>query len=153
MTHPEYRKRGLSKRLMNKVLEEYENKYDFMFLFANHNVLDFYPKFGSKSINEYQFSMKFEADKKEKIDLCKLDVFDIVSKKEVHINKILSMISNQNTNQIVFHYTPDYRDINTQEDILNGDDVLFVKTNGNNEFSSQTKHPISSINNFVNYCS
>ncbi|WP_430541067.1 hypothetical protein [Sporosarcina thermotolerans] len=30
MTHPDYRNRGLSKSLMNKVLEEYEHTYDFV---------------------------------------------------------------------------------------------------------------------------
>ncbi len=57
MTHPEYRNRGLSKRLMHKVLEAYENRYDFMYLFANQNVLDFYPKFGFKAVSDYPFSM------------------------------------------------------------------------------------------------
>ncbi|WGG44599.1 GNAT family N-acetyltransferase [Rossellomorea sp. DA94] len=209
MTHPEHRNRGLSKSLMNKVLEEYENKYDFMYLFANQNVLDFYPKFGFKSVNEYQYSMEYVAGQTEENEIrkldgnnvedlhfiykfalervpvsnrfgtvntqellmfyCiyvfnnniyyiqdeeaivifeqedkKLDVFDIVSKKEVNINKILSKISNQNTKQIVFHFTQDYRDVNIQEDIFKGDDVLFVKTSGNNEFPSQVKHPLTS---------
>jgi predicted N-acetyltransferase YhbS len=211
MTHPEYRNRGLSKSLMNKVLDEYENKYDFMYLFANQNVLDFYPKFGFRSVNEYQFSMEYEAGQTEENEVRKLygnkvedlnfiykfalervpvsnrfgtyntqellmfyciciyvfnnniyyiqdeeaivifeqedkqlDIFDIVSKKEVNINKILSKISNQNTKKVVFHFTPDYRDINTLGDIFNGDDVLFVKTSGNNELPSQVKYPLTS---------
>jgi predicted GNAT family N-acyltransferase len=45
-THPDYRGKGLSARLVNKVLEEYENKYDYMYLFANESVLDFHLKFG-----------------------------------------------------------------------------------------------------------
>lgn len=55
MTHPDYRNKGLSKKLMNKVLEKYEGSYDIMYLFANHSVLDFYPKFGFKRIEETQF--------------------------------------------------------------------------------------------------
>ncbi|MCM3413635.1 GNAT family N-acetyltransferase [Metabacillus litoralis] len=55
MTHPDYRNKGLSKRLMIKVLEKYEDSYDIMYLFANHSVLDFYPKFGFKRIEETQF--------------------------------------------------------------------------------------------------
>lgn len=209
MTHPEYRNRGLSKRLMNKVLDEYENKYDFMYLFANQNVLNFYPKFGFKSVNEYQYSMEYAAGQTEENGVCKLDgnniedlnfiykfalervpvsnrfstnntqellmfyciyvfnnniyylqdeeaivifeqeekqldIFDIVSKKEVNINKIISRISNQKTNQIIFHFTPNYRDISTRRNIFKGDEVLFVKTNGNNEFPSQVKHPLTS---------
>lgn len=40
---------------MNKVLEEYENKYDYMYLFANESVLDFYHKFGFKPVEEHLF--------------------------------------------------------------------------------------------------
>ncbi|WP_231686776.1 GNAT family N-acetyltransferase [Bacillus sp. JCM 19034] len=59
MTHPEYRNHGLSASLINLVLEEYKNHYDFMYLFANQHVLDFYPKFGFQRVNEYQFSMTY----------------------------------------------------------------------------------------------
>ena len=45
-TLPEYRKQGLSQKLMNHILEKYEDKVDLIFLFANESVLDFYPKFG-----------------------------------------------------------------------------------------------------------
>ncbi|MGE7274078.1 GNAT family N-acetyltransferase [Brevibacillus panacihumi] len=59
MTHPDFRKRGLSAKLMNLVLAEYENQYDFMYLFANDTVLNFYPKFGFQPVEEHQFSMPF----------------------------------------------------------------------------------------------
>lgn len=209
MTHPDYRNRGLSASLMNKVLEEYENNYDFMYLFANQSVLDFYPKFGFQSVNEYQFSMAYspiesdttgirKLDGSNKDDLnfiyktaservpvsnlfgtqnthgllmfyCiyvfkndiyylededaivifktkgkQIDLFDIVSKKEVCIDNILSKITNSDTNKIIFHYTPNYKGIYTQSDIFNGDGVLFVKTSGSNHFPLQVKHPITS---------
>ncbi|MBP2652270.1 MAG: acetyltransferase, family [Firmicutes bacterium] len=48
---PEYRARGLSRILMEKVLQEY-NQIPLIFLFANHNVLDFYPKFDFRRIIE-----------------------------------------------------------------------------------------------------
>ncbi|MGG4478999.1 GNAT family N-acetyltransferase [Paenibacillus illinoisensis] len=75
MTHPDYRGRGLSTRLMNKILEEYDNKYDLMYLFANESVLDFYPKFGFKPVEEHLFSMDYRAEKSpEPANLRKLDV-------------------------------------------------------------------------------
>ena len=74
MTHPDYRNRGLSKSLMNKVLEEYENMYDFMYLFANESVLDFYPKFGFEIVDEYQYSMNFTSNQKLKNEIRKLDI-------------------------------------------------------------------------------
>jgi predicted N-acetyltransferase YhbS len=209
MTHPEYRNKGLSASLMNKVLEEYENEYDYMYLFANQNVLEFYPKFGFKQVKEYQFSMDYSStqtdlshirklDGRSKDDLgfiyhfalervpvskrfgtartqgllmfyCiyvftnhiyyleeeeaiviftqeddRLDIYDIVSKKAVNIENILSRISTTDTKRIVFHYTPDYEGFNTQNAIFNGDEVLFVKTSGSNEFPIQVKHPITS---------
>lgn len=56
MTHPDYRKQGLSSRLMNQILQEYEGQYDIMYLFANDSVLDFYPRFGFRRVEEQQFS-------------------------------------------------------------------------------------------------
>ena len=74
MTHPDYRNRGLSKSLMNKVLEEYKNMYDFMYLFANESVLDFYPKFGFEIVDEYQFSINFSSNQKSKNKPRKLNI-------------------------------------------------------------------------------
>jgi predicted N-acetyltransferase YhbS len=209
MTHPDYRKRGLSARLMNKVLEEYENQYDFMYLFANQTVLDFYPKFGFNSVNEYQYSMtytpsqvemtgvrkldghnaddvqfifQFVSERKSvserfgtvnahgilmfycmyvfnddiyyleredviviyKKDNKQLDIFDVISKKYIHINEILSKIAVGDIEKIVFHYMPDDKGINAESTIYHGSDVLFVRANGNQLFPSKIKHPITS---------
>ncbi len=54
-TIPEYRGRGLSRRLMELVIERYEPQVDLMFLFANDEVVDFYPKFGFDAYNEVVF--------------------------------------------------------------------------------------------------
>jgi GNAT superfamily N-acetyltransferase len=62
MTHPDYQKRGLSANLINKVIEEFENKVDFMYLFANETVLEFYPKFGFKAVEEQLFSIEYPLD-------------------------------------------------------------------------------------------
>ena len=52
MTDPEYRGKGLSRMLMEKVLSTYQP--DGFYLFANDSVLDFYPKFGFTPIMEYR---------------------------------------------------------------------------------------------------
>ena len=57
MTHPDYRNQGLSGKLMNHILEKYENETDFIYLFANDTVLDFYPKFGFEKVQESSFSL------------------------------------------------------------------------------------------------
>lgn len=55
MTDPAYRRRGLSRRLMETVLARYAPGSDGVFLFANDTVLDFYPKFGFRRVQEYAF--------------------------------------------------------------------------------------------------
>lgn len=59
LTHPEYRGKGYSASLMERVIEEYEQQCEFMYLFANDTVLKFYPRFGFKSVEERMFSMPF----------------------------------------------------------------------------------------------
>lgn len=58
MTHPDYRNQGLSAKLMDHILEQYEKKVDFIFLFANDTVLEFYPRFGFEKVRESSFSLK-----------------------------------------------------------------------------------------------
>jgi predicted N-acetyltransferase YhbS len=209
MTHPDYRNRGLSTCLMNKVLEEYKDQYDFMYLFANETVLDFYPKFGFTEVDEYQYSMEFTTDraatdcirklevtKKEDLELIdqfvneripvskifatgnsqsitmyhcvdifnqdiyyleqedvivifqktenQIDIFDIISKKEIKIEAILTRIANKGLTKIVFHYTPDYEGIEFESDFLKREGALFVKTNNGHLFPVKVKHPITS---------
>ena len=56
MTDEKYRNRGLNKYLMERILHEWKDRTDFVYLFANDSVLDFYPKFGFKVVKEYQHS-------------------------------------------------------------------------------------------------
>lgn len=65
MTHPDYRHKGLAARLMNIIIEKYEKEYDFIYLFANDTVLDFYPKFGFEKVKESRFSLKTSDLKKQ----------------------------------------------------------------------------------------
>lgn len=207
MTHPDYRKRGLSTSLMNKVIDKYKNKCDFMYLFANHTVLDFYPKFGFKRVNEYQYSLEYSPIKLDNTSIRKLNcnnaedvkfihsfatkrvpvskrfgtentqgilmfhclnvfhnnifylepedviaifkkenkqinIFDILSKKNFDIDDVFSKIADEGVNKIVFHYTPDYKNLNTESTIFNGSEGLFVRENGTNHFPLQIKHPL-----------
>ncbi|WP_077215253.1 GNAT family N-acetyltransferase [Bacillus dakarensis] len=208
MTHPDYRNQGLAAKLMNKVLEEYR-EYEFMYLFANRSVLDFYPKFGFISVDEYQFTMdassaaagfpsirKLDGTSLEDLNFIyqfateripvsqrfgtvsaqgilmfhcmgpfcddvyyledeeavvifkreeeRLDLFDIISKKEVAIKRILTKIIDCQTKKVVFHFTPDYEEIQIKSHLLNGDEVLFVRANGDLSFPMHSKHPVTS---------
>lgn len=55
MTDKRYRNKGLSKQLMEHVINEYEDQCDFIYLFANDKVLKFYPKFGFKRVAEKHY--------------------------------------------------------------------------------------------------
>ena len=54
-TVPAYRGRGLARLLMQHVLAEYDASSDLCFLFANDEVLDFYPRFGFERRTETRF--------------------------------------------------------------------------------------------------
>lgn len=56
MTNPDYRGKGYARILMEKIMKEYEDRTDGMFLYANDSVLAFYPKFGFYEKVEYQYS-------------------------------------------------------------------------------------------------
>ncbi|MGL5437434.1 MAG: GNAT family N-acetyltransferase [Lachnospiraceae bacterium] len=57
MTDRAYRNQGLCGELMKTVLTEWTPFCDSIFLFANRNVLDFYPRFGFEKQKYYQYSM------------------------------------------------------------------------------------------------
>ncbi len=54
-TLPEFRNRGFSRLLMEHVVGKYESAVDLIFLFANDEVVQFYPKFGFETYREVVF--------------------------------------------------------------------------------------------------
>ena len=61
MTRPDFRGRGLSRYLMERILQVYGGTVDLIYLFANHTVLEFYPKFGFSPVEETLFSREMPA--------------------------------------------------------------------------------------------
>lgn len=57
MTAKAYRNKGLSKLLLERIIAENEDQCDFIYLFANDKVLNFYPKFGFKKIAEKSYTL------------------------------------------------------------------------------------------------
>lgn len=62
MTDEEYRNRGFSRMLMEKIISDYSDR-DGIFLYANDSVVDFYPKFGFVKADEYRFRTALNTDK------------------------------------------------------------------------------------------
>ncbi|TKI55160.1 GNAT family N-acetyltransferase [Brevibacillus antibioticus] len=196
MTHPAYRNQGLAAKLMNHIIQRYEKEYDFIYLYANDTVLDFYPKFGFERIQESSFCLlasdlkkqveqkavlrKLEVDSEadylvmkefvakripvssrlgvknseqlvmfyfllvfrdaiyyvEEQDVIvlferaedQLHVFDLVSKKPVDIEAVISHLVTDETAIIHFHFMPDSENEKIQSALMTTtDDVLFVR--------------------------
>lgn len=109
MTETEYRGNGLCKVIMERVLKEWEDKCDLIYLFANDSVTEFYPKFGFEKSDEYECSL----DVSEKIKLGNLTKMDMRSEKHREILK--DIVSNtksfskvtmlDNTSLVMFYCT------------------------------------------------
>jgi GNAT superfamily N-acetyltransferase len=109
LTEQKYRNQGLSSALLAKVLAEWRGKCDLIYLFANDSVLDFYPKFGFRQADEYQYSKKVVCEDSQ-ADVTKLDMSDKENKNFLR-DKIsqsfpLSLMSVLNNPSItMFYYT------------------------------------------------
>lgn len=62
MTDKQYRNKGLSRYLMQRVLSEWKNKCDMIYLYANDDVKDFYPKFGFVPVSEYKYTKDLKSN-------------------------------------------------------------------------------------------
>lgn len=62
MTDSDYQGQGLNRRIMEHILNEYEEKVDGIYLFGNDDVLTYYPKFGFKAAKEYEYYLSIVAN-------------------------------------------------------------------------------------------
>ena len=60
MTKKEYRKQGLSRWIMEWILNKWKDQCDSIYLFGNDSVLEFYPKFGFVKEEEHEYYIKSE---------------------------------------------------------------------------------------------
>lgn len=61
MTDDEYRGRGLNRKIMESIMQEYAGKVDGIYLFGNDSVLEYYPKFGFVPCEEYEYYFVYES--------------------------------------------------------------------------------------------
>lgn len=88
MTEEEYRGRGLCKTLIERVLKEWEDKCDLIYLFANDSVTEFYPKFGFVESEEYECSIDI-SKKSTSRNVIKMDM-----ENEKHREILKNIVSN-----------------------------------------------------------
>lgn len=134
MTHPDYRKQGLAAELMEIVIAKYEKECDFIYLFANDSVLEFYPKFGFNAVEESRFAMKRTAwESAGDYTLRKLDVekdFALLkdfAEKRVPVSTVLGI--RNNSHLLCFHFLlafPDYLYYVEEMNLI----VIFEETDG-----------------------
>ena len=65
MTEESERNQGLIRKIMEKIEQDFQDKTDGLFLFANDEVLEFYPKFGFQTAKEYQYAKTVQNTEKE----------------------------------------------------------------------------------------
>lgn len=81
MTDENFRRRGLARSLMERVLSVYEGKCDGIYLFGNLDALDFYRKMGFSEMCEYQYTLKESVERRgmlfEKIQKSELPRYEM----------------------------------------------------------------------------
>lgn len=114
MTDRKYQGNGLSRVLMQKVLDEWEEKCDFLYLFANKEVLNFYPKFGFTSENEYQYSIdireKSYLNNKRKMDINKEEDIKLLCNIIPNSKDLWKISMINNTSLVMFYCTSFMKD-------------------------------------------
>ncbi|MBM7613816.1 GNAT family N-acetyltransferase [Alkaliphilus hydrothermalis] len=208
MTHPDYRKQGLSGKLMNHILEKYENEYDLMFLFANPTVYNFYPKFGFEYFKEHCFAAPVKVEQTERTGIRKLDmnneedyniirrlmanrkaisqtlgfekdeylllfyglyvfggslyyleaedtiviyqkeedklnIFDIIGEHSLSFNHLMNRIATTEIKEVLFHFTPDFKDVEVTSKVYESDYRVFIK-NAPSKMPEKFLFPITS---------
>ena len=130
MTDVAYRNRGLSRVIMEKIIEEWKDKCDLLYLFANDSVLDFYPKFGFDVLKQYQctkpISKHGENGLVKKLDMTDsvyyiqdydaviianfegdtIEVLNVFCKEDISLDKMLDYLVDENIKREKLYFTP-----------------------------------------------
>jgi hypothetical protein len=94
---------------MEKVIKEWKDKCDMLYLFANDSVLNFYPKFGFTTVNEYQCSNTIKNDNEiivaEKLDMSLDYSRELVVEKINNSIPMSKLTMLKNTGLVMFYCT------------------------------------------------
>lgn len=110
MTKEEYRNQGLIRKIISEIEKDFSDKVDGMFLFANNEVLDFYPKFGFKKAKEFQYSKQVNNTQKTSIKhlpmKCKNEWDVLVN--AINSNKFCGEFDMINNSDLVMFYVSNF---------------------------------------------
>ena len=95
MTDPDYRGKGYAREIMERIMSDYEDKVDGMYLFANDSVVDFYPKFGYKKGTEYQYCKDVSVS-------CTRSVISVPMSDKTAWDKMTSVLNERNQNSKMY---------------------------------------------------
>ena len=115
MTNPAFQGQGLSRKLMEKVLEDTADAA-IIYLFANETVLHFYPKFGFETRRQATFTVETKDLQLQPAEVKKVDIADEDARKlfyettqhRMPISLKMSMLQNENI--VMFHALTQYKD-------------------------------------------
>ncbi|WP_434302902.1 GNAT family N-acetyltransferase [Clostridium botulinum] len=112
MTDIDYRNQGLSKYLIEKILKEWKEKCDSIYLFANDSVLDFYPKFGFEKVIEYQCSSLITPTegRVKKLDMDSADDRALLKRYYAKSNPYSALSMEDNYGLLMFYCTSSMKD-------------------------------------------
>lgn len=108
ITDKDYRNKGLNKFILEQVVKDWNEKSDFIYLFANDSVLDFYPKFNFKRVDEYQCSKTLRisytsAPSFKKLDTANKNDIELLEKTINDAQPISKIAMRNNTSLIMFY--------------------------------------------------
>lgn len=129
-TLPEYRNKGLSRKLMIHIINKYKHEVDFFFLHANETVLEFYPKFGFKSVIETTFEQTLNIPISEysarKLDISKHEDYSLLINLLKNRKVISKLFGADNYQHITMWYVLNLYHENLF--YLENEEVIFIKT-------------------------
>jgi GNAT superfamily N-acetyltransferase len=102
MTHPDHRKKGLAKKLIETIIDNYQSSNDLIYLFGDTDAIGFYEKLGFKKVKETTFKTLYTNDS-EPLELRHLDMtnpedkdlFDVISSHQIPLSSDFMVYAKQ----------------------------------------------------------
>lgn len=107
MTDKDYRNQRLSRFLMEQIVEEWNQRCDFIYLYANESVLDMYPKYGFDKATEYEYfkylDKKLIHENCEKLNMDEKCNRDLLYSYAKYPNPHSKLTMNENADLVMFY--------------------------------------------------